>query len=87
MKISNKTKDLAFIIGFLFALFWVLLGATVWVVSLFAEEVKNDNSAINKMYAEETIVLEMQYQKMWEYTENMTEKEYADTFLNNPDRE
>ena len=87
MKISNKTKDLAFIIGFLFVVFWVLLGATVWVVSLFAEEVKNDNSAINKMYAEETIVLEMQYQKMWEYTENMTEKEYADTFLSKPDRE
>lgn len=81
MKISNKTKDFMFIIGFLFVLFWVLIGATVWVVSLFAEEVKNDNSAINKMYAEETIVLEMQYAKMWEYTEGMTEREYADTFL------
>ena len=81
MKISNKTKDFMFIIGFLFVLFWVLIGATVWVVSLFAEEVKNDNSSINKMYAEETIVLEMQYAKMWEYTENMTEKEYADTFF------
>ena len=81
MKISNKTKDFMFIIGFLFVLFWVLIGATVWVVSLFAEEIKDDNSSINKMYAEETIVLEMQYQKMWEYTENMTEKEYADTFF------
>ena len=81
MKLSNKAKDFMFIIGFLFVLFWVLIGATVWVISLFAEEVKNDNSAINKMYAEETIVLEMQYQKMWEYTESMTEKEYADTFL------
>jgi len=81
MKISNKTKDFMFIIGFLFVLFWVLIGATVWVVSLFAEEAKNDNSAINKMYAEETIVLEMQYAKMWEYTEGMTEKEYADTFF------
>lgn len=81
MTLSNKTKDIALLIGILFVLFWVLLGATVWVVSLFAEEVKNDNSAINKMYAEETIVLEMQYQKMWEYTESMTDKEYADTFL------
>lgn len=80
-KISNKTKDLAFIIVFLFVVFWVLLGATVWVVSLFAEQVKDDNSSINKMYAEERILLEMQYQKMWEYTESMTEKEYADTFL------
>ena len=49
MKISNKTKDFMFIIGFLFVLFWVLIGATVWVVSLFAEEAKNDNSAINKI--------------------------------------
>ena len=81
MKISNKTKDLALIIGILLVLFWLLIGATCWVVSLFAEEAKNDNSAINKMYAEETIVLEMQYAKMWEYTENMAEKEYADTFL------
>lgn len=87
MKISNKTKDFMFIIGFLFVLFWVLLSATVWVISLFAEQVKDDNSSINKMYAEERILLEMQYQKMWEYTENMTEKEYANTFLNNPDRE
>ena len=86
MTLSNKTKDIALLIGILFVFFWLLLGATVWVVSLFAEEAKDDNSAINKMYAEETIVLEMQYQKMWEYTEKMTDKEYADTFLNKPDR-
>lgn len=79
MKISNKTKDFMFIIGFLFVLFWVLLSATVWVISLFAEEMPINE--INKKYAEETIVLEMQYQKMWEYTENMTDKEYADTFF------
>lgn len=84
--LSNKSKDILLIIGFLFIVFLVVLGFTCYVVSLFAEQVKDDNSSINKMYAEETIVLEMQYQKMWEYTEGMTEKEYADTFLNKPDR-
>lgn len=79
MKISNKTKDLAFILGFLFVVFWVLLGATVWVVSLFAET--NEISAINKAYAEETIVMEMQYQNVWNCIESMSEKEYSDTFL------
>lgn len=78
-RISNKTKDFMFIIGSLFVLFCVLLGVTVWVVSLFAET--NEISAINKAYAEETIVMELQYQKLWQYTENMSEEEYAKTFL------
>ena len=79
--LSNKSKDILLIIGFLFIVFLVVLGFTCYVVSLFAEQVKDDNSARNKMYAEETILLEMQYQKMWEYTENMSDKEYVDTFL------
>ena len=38
MKISNRTKDMMLIIGFLLVLFWVLLGATYWVASIFAED-------------------------------------------------
>lgn len=79
-KISNKTKDVLAIIGF-FVVFCIMLGLFCWVCSLFAEEITKP-SEINKMYAEQTIVYEMQFQKMWEYTEkNMTDKEYADIFL------
>ena len=80
MKISNKTKDTIAIVCFLAVVFWVVLGLFCWVCSLFAEEITKP-SEINKMYAEQTIIYEMQFQKMWEYTENMTDKEYADTFL------
>lgn len=79
--LSNKSKDILFLSCVLFFVFCFILGFMCYVVSLFAEQIKDDNSSINKMYAEETIVLEMQYQKMWEYTENMSEKEYADTFF------
>lgn len=79
MKISNKTKDIMLIIGILFVVFWVLLGATCWVVSLFADEMTINE--INKSYAEQTIVNEMNFQKMWEYTESMTDEEYSKTFL------
>lgn len=80
MKISNKTKDIMLIMGILLVLFWLLVGATCWVISLFAEEITKPNE-INKSYAEQTIVNEMNFQKMWEYTESMTDEEYSKTFL------
>ncbi len=80
-RISNKTKDILAIIGFLFVVFCIMLGLFCWVCSLFAEEISINE--INKSYAEQTIVYEMQYQKMWEYTENMSEQEYKETFFNN----
>lgn len=80
MKISNKTKDLMLIIGILFVVFCVLVGATCWIVSLFAEELTEPNQ-INKHYTEETIKTEMQFLAMWEYTENMLPEEYNKTFL------
>lgn len=80
MKISNKTKAVMLIIGILFVVFWVLVGATCWIVSLFAEELTEPNQ-INKYYTEETIKTEMQFLAMWEYTENMLPEEYNKTFL------
>lgn len=79
MKISNKAKDLILISGFLLVLFWLLIGATCWVISLFAEPIPTEN--INKAYNEQQIYQEMRYLQMWNYTENMSEEEWKNTFL------
>ena len=82
MKISNKEKDyisifvIAIIIG---AIIWLLTGAIFYVASLFAEYTTNQD--INKYYTEEQVKLEMKYLEMWNYTENMSEQEYSETFF------
>ena len=82
MKISNKEKDyisifvVAIIIG---AIIWLLTGAIFYVASLFAEYTTNQD--INKYYTEEQVKLEMKYLAMWNYTENMSEQEYSETFF------
>lgn len=84
MKISSneetKAKKQLIKILIVLAILWLLSSVVVYVKSLFAEEITKPNE-INKYYTEETIKTEMQFMKMWEYTENMSEKEYADTFL------
>ena len=80
MKLSNKTKDVILIIGILFVMFWVMIGAICWVASVvFAEE--TEQAQINRYYTEESIKIEMRYLAMWQYTENMTEEEYNKTFM------
>lgn len=81
MKISNKTKDKMLIAGILFCIFWLLSGLIFWVVSLFAEPVSTDKEELNKAYNEQQIYQEIRYLQMWEYTENMSEEEWKNTFL------
>lgn len=84
MKISNaeetKAKKQLIKILIVLAILWLLSSVVVYVKSLFAEEITKSNE-INKYYTEETIKNEMRFLAMWEYTENMTEQEYANTFL------
>lgn len=80
MKITNKTKDMIVVAGILLVVFWLLLGATYWVISLFAEEITTPNQ-MNKFYTEETIKTEMRFLAMWNYTEKMPDQEWEKTFL------
>lgn len=84
-KMSNMTKDKIFV---LFAIFVILLFLTLIVIGvkkLFAESpnIELTQSQINKYYTEQTIKNEIEYIAMWEYTENMSEQEYYDTFFKN----
>lgn len=65
MKITNKTKDYIKLIVIFVIIMWVITGAIYYVKSLFAIE----------------ITPEQRYQTMWEYTENMSEQEYQNTFF------
>ena len=88
-KMSNMTKDkvrvsgcLIFILAFIVLL--IYLGFAV-VHNLFAENIVEEltQSQINKYYTEQSIKNEIEYLAMWEYTENMSEQEYYDTFFKN----
>lgn len=73
-----KAKKQLYVILIVVIVLWLLSSLVIYVKDLSAEEMTINE--INKSYAEQTIVYEMQFIKMWEYTENMTEKEYAETF-------
>lgn len=79
---TNRQKDIVFI--------WLVLGLIVFAIfafgfavgKCFAKPIELSDVAVqNKYYTEQTIINEMNFQKMWEYTENMTEEEYSNTFL------
>lgn len=76
---KNKTKDYIVITIICVLVIWFLSGAVWYVQKLFAEEL-TDVEIQNKLYAEWLIQREMEYFKMWEYTEQMAEIEYIDTF-------
>ena len=79
---TNRTKDIVFI--------WLVLGVIAFAIfalgfsigKCYAEPIELSDVAVqNKYYTEQTIINEMNFQKMWEYTESMTEEEYSNTFL------
>lgn len=80
MKLSNKAKDYIVLTVICVLVIWLLSGAVWYVKSLFAEELTEVES-MNKYYAEETIKNEMRFNAMWEYTENMSYEDYAETFF------
>ena len=82
-KLSNKTKDKIYLTAFLIGIMWLIVLLFIAIVNLFAEEqqpVLTDTELINKYYTEQTIKNEIDYLAMWEYTENMSEEEYYNTF-------
>ena len=79
MKISNKAKDYIVLIVIFFAIVWLLSGLIFWVKNAFAEPISNEE--LNKAENEQIIYQEIRYLQMWEYTENMTEEEWKNTFL------
>lgn len=79
MKISNKTKDKMLLVGIMFMLVWLLSGLVFWVTTLLAEPINTEE--LNKAENEQQIYQEIRYLQMWEYTENMTEEEWKNTFL------
>ena len=79
MKISNKAKDYIVLIVIFFAIVWLLSGLIFWVTTLFAEPISTEE--LNKAENEQIIYQEIRYLQMWEYTENMTEEEWKNTFL------
>ena len=87
MKTSNRTKDITFFCLVIFVIVFTIFALGFAVGKSFAEPIKMQNKSlteteqINKFYTEETIKNEMYFLAMWEYTENMSEQEYADTFL------
>lgn len=81
-RMSNLTKDKLKIV---ITLTIIILGLA-WLLSglihyLFAADTKlTEQEQINKAYTEQQIRQEIRYWQMWEYTENMTEEEYAKAF-------
>lgn len=69
MKMSNLTKDKLKILAILILLIWIVSGIFYY---LFAD---------NREYNEEQIKTEIRYLTMWEYTENMSDEEYQETFF------
>lgn len=84
---TNRTKDIMFFFLVIFVIAFVIFACGFWVGKSFAEPVIAEEKPlteieqINKFYAEETIKNEMYFLAMWEYTENMSEEEYAETFF------
>lgn len=85
MKMSNRTKDITFFLFWIFVIFIVIFALGFAVGKSFAQEIivteLTEQEQINKFYTEEAVKSEMYFLAMWEYTENMSEQEYADTFL------
>jgi len=85
MKMSNRTKDIIFFLFWIFVIFIVIFALGFAVGKSFAQEIivteLTEQEQINKFYTEEAVKSEMYFLAMWEYTENMSEQEYADTFL------
>lgn len=82
-KISNKTKDKIYITVFLIGIMWLIILLFVAIVNLFATDQfveLSEQEQINKYYTEQSIKNEIDYIAMWEYTENMSEQEYYETF-------
>jgi len=84
-KMSNMTKDKIFVLFVIFVILLFLTLIIIGVKKLFAESpnIELTQSQINKYYTEQTIKNEIEYIAMWEYTENMSEQEYYDTFFKN----
>lgn len=86
---TNKTKDILFILSVFITIATVILiifsfGFAVgksYAQPTIQQAELSDLAQANKYYTEQTIINEMNFQKMWEYTENMTEEEYSNTFL------
>ena len=77
-RMSNLTKDKLVIVAILILIIWIISGAIYYI---FAEQTKlTEQEQINKAYTEQQIRQEIRYWQMWEYTENMTEEEYAKAF-------
>lgn len=85
MKMSNRTKDIIFFLFWIFVIAFTIFALGFAVGKSFAEPIKSltETEQINKFYTEETIKNEMYFLAMWEYTENMSEQEYYDTFYKN----
>lgn len=85
MKMSNRTKDITFFCLVIFVIVFVIFALGFAVGKSFAQEIivteLTEQEQINKFYTEEAVKSEMYFLAMWEYTENMSEQEYADTFL------
>lgn len=86
-KMSNRAKDITFFLLVIFVIVFAIFALGFAVGKSFAEPVIAEEKPlteieqINKFYAEETIKNEMYFLAMWEYTENMSEQEYAETFF------
>lgn len=78
-RMSNLTKDKLVIVGILLIIIWIISGAIYYI---FAADTKlTEQEQINKAYTEQQVYQEIRYWQMWEYTENMTEEEWKNTFL------
>lgn len=86
-KVSNKTKDILFI------MFWlVLIGGAILLIGIFASslfannEIKptenlTEEQQYNKYFTEERVKAEMYYLSACETIANMTDEEYTETFF------
>ena len=85
MKMSNRAKDITFFCLVIFVIVLAIFVLGFAVGKSFAQEIivtkLTEQEQINKFYTEESVKSEMYFLAMWEYTENMSEQEYANTFL------
>lgn len=84
-KISNKTKDILFFLLVIFVIIFTIFSFGFWVGKSSAQEIivteLTEQEQINKFYTEEAVKSEMYFLAMWDYTEKMSEQEYAETFF------
>lgn len=86
MKISNRTKDKIMVLTFIMCLLVLIVMVFVAVVNLFSTDIQaaeqlTETQQYNKYFTEERVKSEMYYLSAWETIENMTDKEYYETFL------